>query len=281
MDKRLAGLPPREQARFRKADLYSDDPWNNARVTRAFRRHRKEMNFAAWNKGFQGNDILFADSVKNLLRIYSDNKSADQYLRHSICGASELCLSLPDSTYWANIFDYPVQMTDIFGNLRVQWFIGYYAVCSACGCDSYDMIQDGCNVVVVVVLDDFVAHDTITFRLLLLVVGLGIVGRLLIVLVGNDPVVAERSVLEVLGIRHGGKLTMEFNRDRHETFPLACRAILDPVHILVATLYDMLNSFRGIVLTKLIPRDLGILPQALNHHYHLSLIRHRTFQCRL
>lgn len=145
MDKRLAGLPPREQARFRKADLYSDDPWNNARVTRAFRRHRKEMNFAAWNKGFQGNDILFADSVKNLLRIYSDNKSTDQYLRHSICGASELCLSLPDSTYWANIFDYPVQMTDIFGNLRVQWFIGYYAVCSACGCDSYDMIQDGCK----------------------------------------------------------------------------------------------------------------------------------------
>ncbi len=69
MDKRLAGLPPREQARYRRADLYADDPWNNARVTRAFRRHRREMDFAAWNKGFRGNDILFADSVKNLLII--------------------------------------------------------------------------------------------------------------------------------------------------------------------------------------------------------------------
>lgn len=145
MDKRLAGLPPREQARYRRADLYADDPWNNARVTRAFRRHRREMDFAAWNKGFRGNDILFADSVKNLLRVYEDNKSTDAYLRHSISAASELCLSLPDSTYWANIFDYPVQMTDIFGYLRVQWFIGYNAVCAACGADSYDMIKEGCS----------------------------------------------------------------------------------------------------------------------------------------
>lgn len=145
MDKRLAGLTPREQSRFRNADLYSDDPWNNARVTRAFRCHRSEMDFAAWNKGFQGNDILFADSVKKLLRVYADNKSTDAYLRHSISAVSELCLSLPDSVYWADIFDYPVQITDIFGCLRVQWFIGYNAVCASCGADSYDVIKEGCN----------------------------------------------------------------------------------------------------------------------------------------